>query len=124
MLKQFIIALVTLFLATGPAMADGPKLGPHGGQIRDAGGKHLELVVASGKLKLYVTDGRHRPLSSQGMKARAIVLSGKKRANIKLTPGSKNLLQGGGDFSQTKNIKTVILLTLPDGKTIQARFKN
>ena len=124
MFKQFIIALVTLFLAVGPAMADGPKRGPHGGQVRDAGGKHLELVVASGKLELYVTDGRHKPLSTQGMKARAIILSGKKRALVKLVPGGSNVLRGKGDLSPTKNMKTIVLLTLGNGKTIQARFKN
>jgi hypothetical protein len=115
-------AVAALLLALAPALADGPKIGPHGGQIRDAGGKHLELVISKGKLALYVTDSRHKPVSTQGMKARAIILSGKKRANVKLTPDSKNVLWGGGDFPKTKNMKTVVLLTLPDGKTIQARF--
>jgi hypothetical protein len=120
-------AFLVLTLVTGfslSALADGPKIGPNKGQIRDAGMFHLELVAANGRLTVFVTDGKHRPVATDGASATAIVLSGKKHKKISLKPASKNVLRSGESVNKSKNMKVVVQLKMPGQKRVQARFSH
>lgn len=117
-----VIALIAGISAT--ALADGPKIGPNKGQIRDAGRYHLELVAADGRLTVFVTDSKRRPVATVGATATAIVMAGKKSSKILLKPISKNALRGGESIVKTRDLKVVVLLSMPGRKRVQARFSH
>lgn len=118
--------LVAAFVAgfSTMAFADGPKIGPNKGQVRDAGKYHLELVAADGRLTVFVTDGKHRPVATDGASATAIVLSGKNQIKISLKPMNKNVLEGGKSVVKSKDMKVVIRLSMPGQKRVQALFSH
>ncbi len=117
-----VVALVTGFSVL--ALADGPRIGPNKGQVRDAGKYHLELVAANGGLTVFVTDAKHRPVATDGASATAIVLSGKKQMKISLKPVSKNVLRGGESVVKSKDMKVVVRLIMAGQKRVQARFSH
>ena len=115
----FAATLLCLALA---ARADGPAIGPNGGQVRDAGKYHLELVVKDATLTLYVTGGKDAKVATKGASGGAIVLAGKGTSNVKLEPGGENRLAGSGSFQLAPDMKVVVSITLPGQPPIQARF--
>jgi hypothetical protein len=102
--------------------ADEGTTGPNGGQIKDAGKHHLELVVKENALTVYVTDAKHQKIITKGASGTATVLAGKNTANVKLEPSGENALAGSGKFESTPDMKVVVSLTLADQNPIQARF--
>lgn len=95
---------------------------PHGGQLRMVGMYHYELVVKSNEVMVYLTDHAGTKQSSKGAKGTATVLSGKRKATIKLAPAGDNVLKGTGKFSLSPSMKVVVSITLPGQATEQARF--
>ena len=116
-----LLALSLLALAS-VTFADEQSKGPNGGQIKDAGKHHLELVVKENALTVYVTDGKHQKFATKGASGTATVLAGKNTANVKLEPSGENALAGSGRFESTPDMKIVVSLTLPGENPVQARF--
>ncbi len=117
------ITLLALLLVTPfVAFAHGAKVGPNGGQVRDAGPYHFELVVGDRDLRVYVTDGRAKPVATKGAKATAIILTNNKPVRIALTPVGGNELKGRGSFASARDMKLVVSLILPGKKRLMARF--
>ena len=71
-----LLALCLLALAS-VTFADEGANGPNGGQIKDAGKHHLELVVKENALTVYVTDAKHQKIMTKGASGSATVLAGK-----------------------------------------------
>jgi hypothetical protein len=115
-----LLALSLLALAS-VTLADG-GIGPNGGQIKDAGKHHLELVVKENALTVYVTDAKHQKIVIKGASGTATILAGKTTANVKLEPSGENALAGSGRFESTPDVKIVVSLTLPGESPVQARF--
>lgn len=95
---------------------------PHGGQLRMAGTSHYELVLKPDALQVYVTDHAGSPTPVQGATGSAIVLSGKTKQTITLTPKGENLLEGAGNFVPAQPVKAVINIHLSGQEPQQARF--
>jgi hypothetical protein len=123
MLKRALPLLALSLLAvTSLAFADEGANGPNGGQVKDAGKYHLELVVKETALTVYVTDGKHQKIPAKGASGSATVLAKKSTTNVKLEPSGENALAGSGKFEYTADMKVVVSLTLPGENPVQARF--
>lgn len=97
--------------------------GPNGGQLIDAADKyHLELVVAGQELKLFVSDLKDKPLSTQGASAKATVLSAGGKAVVELKPSGQNVLSGSGVFGRSKSMKVDVTLSIPGAAPIVGKF--
>ena len=116
-----LLALSLLAFAS-VTFADEQARGPNGGQIKDAGKHHLELVVKENALLVYVMDGKNQKIMAKGASGTATVLAGKNTANVKLEPSGENVLSGSGKFESTPDMKVVVSLTLPGQDPMQARF--
>ena len=116
-----LLALSLLALAS-VSFADEGTTGPNGGQIKDAGKHHLELVVKENALMVYVTDAKHQKITTKGASGSATVLAGKNTSNVKLEPSGEDALAGSGKFESTPAMKIVVSLTLPGENPVQARF--
>lgn len=125
-------ALVLLLAASGPLFAhDDATLAtlkaPHGGQLKVAGGWHLELVQQAGgaagnnTLLLYVTDHDGKPQSTAALKGSATVLAGKEKQTATLLPDGDNRLKGTARYDVKAQPKVVIAVS-GEGQSEQARF--
>lgn len=120
---QALLAIVGLALALAPgAYADERGAGPNGGQVRDAGKHHVELVVKDNTLTIYVTGAKDAKLATKGASGSATVLSGKNTTSVKLEPVGENALAGSGKFETAPGMKVVVSLTLAGQNPVQARF--
>lgn len=95
---------------------------PHGGQIRMAGPYHLELLIADQVVTLYVTDHADNGMPTDGGSAKAIVMTGKKRYVVILSPAGDNTLKGEGEFKLGKSSSVTVIVTLPQADAQQAHF--
>lgn len=116
---MFAATLLCLSLA---ARADRPTVGPNGGQVRDAGKYHLELVVKDAALTVYVTGNKDAKFATKGATGTATVLAGKSTSNVKLEPSGENALAGTGSFQAAPDMKVVVSVMLPGQSPLQARF--
>lgn len=103
--------------------------GVNGGQLRMAGSHHFELVVVGdskeGKDKpvaVYLTDHGDKKVSAAGATGTATILAGKTKTTVALAPAGDNKLTGVGQYATDPQMKVVVSVSFPDGKTEQARF--
>lgn len=118
-----LLASVVLALTLAPATyADERGAGPNGGQVKDAGKHHVELVVKDSALTIYVTGAKDAKVATKGASGSATVLSGKNTTSVKLEPVGENALAGAGKFESAPGMKIVVSLTLAGQNPVQARF--
>ena len=118
-----LLAIVVLALTLAPAShADERGVGPNGGQVKDAGKHHVELVVKDNALTIYVTGAKDAKVATKGASGSATVLSGKSTTSVKLEPVGENALAGSGKFETAPGMKVVVSLTLSGQNPVQARF--
>ena len=123
MKKINAVVLAAILVANSVSVsADGPTIGPNGGQVRDAGKYHLELVVKDTALTVYVTGNKDAKVATKGATGSATVLVGKNTSSVKLDPRGENALAGSGGFQPAPDMKVVASVTLPGQAPIQARF--
>lgn len=135
-IKSLLIASLTSALLFAPmAIAHTDEYldtvqTPHGGQMRMSGPLHLELVVVkdSADVKenpviVYVTDHGGNSIATDGATGTIILLSGKTKASIALTPDGENRLKGVGKYASTPDMKAVVSVTLAGQAAEQASFK-
>ena len=118
-IKALILAGILCF--AHPALAHDTK-GPNGGRVADAGKYHVEMVAKDTVLDLFVADTADRPVPPEGFKGVAILIVDGKSQRIPLEPADNRKLSGMATAKLPANPKGVVQLTLPDGKTAQARF--
>jgi hypothetical protein len=128
---KVLLLLATLGFAGGVAAHDDATLAkmkaPNGGQLKVAGGWHLELVqrpgAASGdnRLDLFVTehDGKH--VASAGLKASATILVGKEKLSARFVPDGENRLTAAAHYDPSAKPKIVVSVS-GGGRSEQARF--
>ena len=122
MLSNRYFSALGIAVAVFPLLAVAQK-GPNGGQVIDAADRyHLELVVAGQELRLFVSDLKDKPVSTQGASAKATVLSSAGKAVIDLRPGGPNSLSGSGAFGRSKSMKVDVSLTLPGAPAVTGKF--
>ena len=117
-----VVFAAMLLCLSAAASADGPAIGPNGGQVRDAGKYHLELVVKDIALTVYVTGNKDAKVATKGASGSATVLAGKNTSSVKLDPRGENALAGSGGFQLVPDMKVVVSVTLPGQPPVQARF--
>lgn len=106
---------------SGAAWAHEAK-GKHGGRISDAGSYHVEMVVKSDTVDVFISDASEKPVAISGFKGTAILVVDGKSQRIVLAPVDGARLSGGATAALPSQPKGVLQLTGPDGKTIQAKF--
>ena len=121
-MKKFLLSLAVACLLSGPALAHEPTKGVNGGMVVDAGAYHVELVARDAEVSLFVSDGAYKPVPAAGFKAVAILLFGGKSHRVELTPADGSRRAGKATVALPANPKGAVQLSLPDGKTVQARF--
>lgn len=97
---------------------------PHGGQVRMAGPVHLELVVRSDEVTVYMTDHADNPVGTDNGSAKVIIRSSKRnRFVVVLRPAGDNVLRGTGEFKLGKRNDVTVLVTLPGQDPQRAQFR-
>lgn len=95
---------------------------PHGGQVRMSGPYHLELVIESKLLRVYVTDHADNGIPTAGWTGQAIVLAGGKKSYLELKPAGDNLLQAEAGFPDMSDMKAVVTVQPKADEEYAARF--
>jgi hypothetical protein len=119
--RVLIAICATVLAITIPALAHEIAKGPHGGRIVEAGGYHVELVAANNVADVFLTDSSDKPVAPVGFKGVAILVVGGKSARVMLEPASDGRLTGSAP-GISADVKGVIQITAPGGKTAQAKF--
>lgn len=121
-MKRVSILLAALVIATAAA-AHGPGKGPNGGAQVDAGDYHVEMVATDTTLAVYLRDRDDKPVDAGGIKAVGILVVAGKPQRIELKPEGANKLTGVSTVALPGAPKGAVQITLPSGKTVQAKFE-
>ena len=112
--------LMMIFLTHTGSTHEAP--GQHGGRVVDAGELHVEMVTKAGVVDVYLTNHDNKAVPSAGYKGLAILVIGSKSQRIVLEPAGESRLSGKASGDLPAAPKGVVQITLPNGKTAQARF--
>jgi hypothetical protein len=118
-----ILFCTALFLTASVAVAHEVTKGPNGGRVVDAGPHHVELVVKDRAVAVFVTDASDKPVAIVGFKGLAILTVSGKAQRITLAPQDNTHLAGTSAVALPANVRGVVQITGPDGKTAQGRFQ-
>jgi hypothetical protein len=89
----------------------------------DAGDYHVELVTKGKAVSVYLRDGDDKAIAADGAKATAIFVVAGKPERIELKPSGSNTLTGEAGVELPAAPKGAVQITLPGGKTAQAKFE-
>lgn len=117
-----ILALLAALLLSTHALAHGATKGPNGGLQVDAGDYHVEMVTRDTALTVYLHDDTAKPIDTKGYKATGIFVVDGKPQRIELKPNGANTLAGTASVPLPAAPKGAVQITLPTGKTLQAKF--
>lgn len=120
MYKKYLL-IGALLTWSGSAWAHDAR-GTHGGRITEAGSYHVEMVVKSDVVDVFISDASERPVATSGFKGTAILVAGGKSQRVVLEPVDGARLSGSATVAMPNQPKGIVQLTAPDGKTIQGRF--
>ena len=113
---------LSLLLATGPAWSHADHLKPQfGGVTAEADLFQVELVFKGSQAMLYLTE-HGAPVESTGASGKLIVLSGKDKEEVELTPNGYQTLGAKLKAKPAKGAKVVATITVPSRGTGNARF--
>ena len=121
-MKRLPIFAATLLIAS-IAYAHGPDKGANGGRQVDAGDYHVEMVAKETSLSVYVNDKKDQPVDAKAFKGTGIFVVAGKPQRIELKPESANKLSGTASVPLPANLKGAVQITLPSGKSVQAKFE-
>jgi hypothetical protein len=102
------------------ALAHTALEGKHGGIVRGASELSFELVPQADGALLYVED-HGKPLATQGMTGKLLVLNGMEKSEAELKPAGDNKLQAKG-VKLEQGSQAVASLTTAAKKAITVRF--
>ena len=115
--------LTAAVLLIGPSAALAHEgAGPHGGQLAEIQGHHVEFTVKDKEIVIYLTDEKGAPIDAKGASGRVVILDGAKQASADLTPADPNLLTAKLEANPASGAKVVFSAKLSDGDELQARF--
>lgn len=127
-----LAAALSMIVAPASAHEDAAlaaQKAPNGGQLRQAGPLHYELVVTKGAkassespVIVYVTDHAGNKIPTAGATGTATLLGGKLKATATLKPDGDNRLSGLAKYAATADLKVVVAVTLAGKAPEQARF--
>ena len=129
-----LAVLAGLTFAAGAALAHDDayldtQKAPNGGQLRQAGPYHHELVlvkdskeVKENPIVVYVTDHAGQKIPTAGASGSVTLLAGKLKATATLKPDGDNRMKGVAKYASTPDTKVVVSITLAGKQPEQARF--
>lgn len=133
-LAPLVAILAGITISVAPAFGhDDAQLDkvktPNGGQLRQAGPYHYELVTArdgtdakESPVLVYVTDDGGKKVSTAGASGTATILSGRAKATAALVPDGDNRMKGAARYAPAPGMKVVVSVALPGKQPEQARF--
>jgi tellurite resistance-related uncharacterized protein len=121
---KLVAATLMMALATAPipVFAHGERPQPaHGGDMQDAQGVWVELLVRGSDVTVYVVSEDHKPIPAQQISGTATVLIDGKSYKVDLSPGEANSVQGKLPIPATGKLVATVALKV-GGKSASARF--
>lgn len=129
MFKPFMSLVLLAALAVAPLVAFADQKhghaakGPNGGQMKDIGAMHLEVVAKPGELVGYLFDAKDAKLPTTGATGKATILVKGRKTEVALVHDGDNRLSGKGDFAADKSLVAVVSVTPATQKALQRRFE-
>ena len=117
-LRALMIAAVSLILVTS---VGAESKGPNGGMMVKVEDHPVEFVFSDQEIVFYVGDHDGKPMSTKGLKARAVVQVGGKTMTINLAPAEPNRFVGKLAAPLGPKAR-VVFSSVFDGHNLQARF--
>lgn len=121
--KKFVAALALILGLSAYAIAHEEKAGPNGGPLADLGEIHLELVMTSEQIDLFVTDAAGDPVDVSDGSAKLIILAGTKKHSTQLLPTRDSVLGATFSVPDAGPYTIVAVVKLAGKKPFQSRFK-
>lgn len=118
--RRILALIVAVLWSTTAAAHDGK--GPHGGRLVDTGTHHLELVVANNTIDVFVSTKANTPIAATELTGLAIVVANGASNRIPLVASGSEKLTGQANANLASDTRSVVRVTLADGRTIQASF--
>lgn len=124
MFRKTALLLSSLLMVTAalPALAHEEAKGPHGGQVIDSAGHHLEFVPSTTELTFFLSDEAGKPLPSAGSSGKAIVQDAGKTSQLDLAPADPDKLTAKLAAPLASGAKIAVTATMADGHALQALF--
>ena len=114
--------MMALAIAPIPVLAHGEPPQPvHGGDMQDAQGFWVELVVKGSDVTVYVISEDHKPIPAQQISGTATVLISGKTYKVDLSSGEANSVYGKLPVPATGRLIATVALKVA-GKSASARF--
>jgi len=117
-----ILAALSMVLTLAGNAAASDVVSQHGGRAVEAGEYHVELVAKADTVDVFLADHGNKAVRSTGFKGLAILMVDGKSQRIVLAPAGESRLSGKAAGALPGAVKGVVQITLPSGKTVQARF--
>jgi hypothetical protein len=118
-----LMPFAAALLIAGTAYAHGPNRGVNGGPQVDAGDYHVEMVAKGTSLSVYLNTDKDQPVDAKGYKATGLFVVSGKPQRIELKHEAANKLSGTSTVPLPPTLKGAVQITLPTGKTVQAKFE-
>lgn len=120
---KFIAAFTLILGLSAYAIAHDVEVGPNGGPLADLGEIHLELVMTSKNIDLFVTDSAGDPVDVSDGRANLIILAGTKKHSTQLLPTRDSVLGATFSIPDAGPYTVVAVVMLTGKKPFQNRFK-
>ncbi len=120
---KFVAAFALILGLSAYAIAHEQEVGPNGGLLADLGEIHLELVMTSEQIDLFVTDAASEPVDVSDGSANLIILAGTKKHSTQLLPTSNSVLGATFSVPDAGPYTVVAVVKLAGKKPFQNRFK-
>jgi hypothetical protein len=117
-LRALMVAAVGLTLI---GHANAETKGPNGGIVVKVDDHPVEFVLSDQEVVFYLGDHDGKPMSTKGLKARAVVQVGGKTMTIALAPAEPNRFVGKLAAPLGPKAR-VVFSSVFDGHNLQARF--
>ena len=114
--------VLALALAPAGALAHGERpQAAHGGEMQDAQGVWVELVVRATDVTVYVMTEDHKPVPASQVTGTATVLVDGKSYKVDLSPAEANSVRGKLPVAASGKVVATVALKI-GGKPASARF--
>jgi hypothetical protein len=123
-----VMALVPTLFAPVTALANGNEYlatqkGPNGGMLRMAEKYYFELGINRGKARIFVTDHRGKPQSTEGASGTLRLLSKGGAFTLALRPAGNNTLNGNDPrIAALPDLRGILSVTMKNENNLQARY--
>jgi hypothetical protein len=124
MIMRIVPVILTALSMASPALAEDYEKGPNGGLMQDVAGIDAELLTSGNTVTINVFEAfSPKPVSTNGYKAAALIVSGANREPVTLTQSGENSLKGEAKKAIPPDATITLTIKSETGKSGQVRFK-